>query len=93
MKKIVLTSIVALAASTVLMAAVNPSACKGCHGQNFEKRALGRSDVVANMTHKEIAYALVGYKRTTEADELVMKSQVSRYSDAELRAFAQTIGK
>ncbi|NOX14596.1 MAG: cytochrome C [Epsilonproteobacteria bacterium] len=93
MKKIVLTSIVALAASTALMAGVNPAVCAGCHGQNFEKKALGRSDIVANMTHKEIASALIAYKTTTESDELVMKPQVSRYSDADLKAFAQTIGK
>ena len=55
MKKIILTSIVALAAGTALMAAVNPAGCKGCHGQNFEKKALGKSAIVANMTHEEIA--------------------------------------
>ena len=93
MKKIVLTSIIALATSTALMAGVNPSVCKGCHGHAWKKRAFGRSDIVANMTHKEIARALIAYKTTTEADEMVMKTQVSRYSDADLKAFAQTIGK
>jgi len=93
MKKLVLTSIVALVASTALMAAVNPSACKGCHGHSWEKKALGRSNIVKNMTHDEIAKALIAYKTTKEADEMVMKPQVSRYSDADLKAFAQTIGK
>jgi cytochrome c-type protein NapB len=93
MKKIVLTSIVALAASTALMAGVNPGACKGCHGHSWEKKALGRSAIVKDMTHAQIARALIAYKTTTEADEMVMKPQVSRYSNADLKAFAQTIGK
>ena len=93
MKKVILASVVALGASTALMAGVNAATCKGCHGQNFEKAALGRSEIVANMTHDEIAESLIDYKTTTESDEMVMKKQVSRYSDADLKAFAQTIGK
>jgi len=95
MKKIVLTSIVALAASTAMMAAVNSATCKGCHGQNFEKHALGKSDIVKNMTHDEIATALKGYKAGTFGGAMkgVMKGQVSKYSDADLEAFSKTIGK
>ncbi len=93
MKKIVLTSIVVLATSTALMAGVNPGACKGCHGHAWEKKALGRSAIVANMTHKEIARVLIAYKTTKETDEMVMKTQVARYSNDALKAFAQTIGK
>ena len=96
MKKIVLASIVALAAgSTLMAAAVNPAACAGCHGASFEKHALGRSKVVQNMTHAQIASALKGYKAGTFGGPMkgIMKGQVSKYSDAELEAFAQTIGK
>ncbi len=95
MKKIILTSIVALAAGTALMAAVNPSACKGCHGLHFEKHALGKSKIVKNMTHEEIATALKGYKAGTFGGTMkgIMKGQVSRYSDADLEAFSKTIGK
>jgi cytochrome c-type protein NapB len=95
MKKLVLTSIVALAASTALMAAVNPAACAGCHGASFEKHALGKSKVVKDLTHEEIATALKGYKAGTYGGPMkgVMKGQVGKYSDADLDAFAQTIGK
>jgi len=63
MKKIVLASIVTLAAGSALMAAtVNPAGCAGCHGASFEKHALGKSKIVKNMTHAEIASALKGYK-------------------------------
>ncbi|PHS56525.1 MAG: cytochrome C [Sulfurimonas sp.] len=93
--KIIVTSIVALAATTALMAGVNAGACKGCHGQNFEKKALGKSQVVAHMSHADIATALKGYKAGTygKAMKGLMKGQVAKYSDAELDAFAKTIGK
>ena len=94
MKKII-TSIVAITATTALMAGVNAGACKGCHGQNFEKKALGKSKVVANLSHAEIATALKGYKAGTFGGPMkgLMKGQVAKYSDADLDAFAQTIGK
>jgi len=95
MKKLVLTSIVTLAASTAMMAAVNPAACAGCHGASFEKHALGKSKIVKNLTHDEIANALKGYKAGTFGGPMkgVMTSQVSKYSDADLEAFSKTIGK
>ena len=94
MKKIV-TTIVALSATTALMAGVNAGACKGCHGQNFEKKALGKSKVVSDMTHADIAVAMKGYKAGTYGGPMkgLMKGQVAKYSDADLDAFALTIGK
>ncbi|WP_297486034.1 cytochrome C [Sulfurimonas sp.] len=95
MKKIVIASIAALAVSSVAMAAVNTAACAACHGKNFEKHAMGKSKIVKNMTHAEIATALKGYKAGTFGGPMkgVMKGQVARYSDADLEAVAQTIGK
>jgi cytochrome c-type protein NapB len=94
MKKII-TSIVAITATTALMAGVNSGACKGCHGQNFEKHALGKSKIVKDLSHAEIATALKGYKAGTFGGPMkgLMKGQVGKYSDADLEAFAQTIGK
>ncbi len=94
MKKIVL-SIVALTASTALMAAVNAGACTGCHGADWSKAALGKSKNVAEMTHADIAAALKGYKAGTYGGPMkgLMAGQVAKYSEAELDAFAQTIGK
>ena len=93
MKKIIIASISVFLVSSSLFATVNANECKACHGQNFEKAALGRSDIVANMTHGDIAVSLTDYKTTTTKDELVMKNVVSKYSDKELKDFAQTIGK
>jgi cytochrome c-type protein NapB len=94
MKKIV-TTIVALTATTALMAGVNAGACKGCHGQSFEKKALGKSKDVSAMTHADIAAALKGYKAGTYGGPMkgLMKGQVAKYSDADLDAFALTVGK
>ena len=94
MKKII-TSIVAITATTALMAGVNAGACKGCHGQNFEKKALGKSKVVSELSHADIATALKGYKAGTFGGPMkgLMKGQVAKYSDADLDAFSATIGK
>ena len=95
MKKIVIASIAALTVSTVAMAGVNGAACAACHGKNWEKHAMGKSKIVKDMTHAEIAEALKGYKAGTFGGPMkgVMKGQVARYSDADLEAFAKTIGK
>ena len=85
MKKIVLGTIVC---SVAAFAAVNLGACKGCHGQNFEKKALGKSKIVKDMTKAEVSAALVGYKNGTYGGPMkgVMKGQVARYSEAELKS-------
>lgn len=85
MKKIVLSTLVC---GTVAFAGVNLGACKGCHGQNWEKAALGKSKVVADMTKAEVSDALVGYKNGTYGGPMagVMKGQVAKYSEADLRA-------
>jgi len=92
MKKIALALLVT---SVGLMAAVNGKACASCHGADFSKAALGKSKNVAAMTHAEIATALKGYKAGTYGGPMkgLMKGQVAKYSDADLDAFAQTIGK
>lgn len=94
MKKIVL-SIVALGATTALMAAVNAAACTGCHGADWSKAALGKSKNVAEMSKADIAAALVGYKDGSYGGPMkgLMKGQVDKYSKEELEAFSQTIGK
>jgi len=95
MKKIVIASIATLALVTAASAAVNGAACTACHGKTFEKHAMGKSKIVSDMTHAEIAEALKGYKAGTFGGPMkgVMKGQVARYSDADLEAFSKTIGK
>jgi len=94
MKKMIM-SIVALGATTALMAAVNAGSCTGCHGGDWSKAALGKSKVVSEMSHADIATALKGYKDGSYGGAMkgMMKGQVAKYSNADLEAFAQTIGK
>jgi len=95
MKKIVITSVLALALASTLTAGVVAGKCMGCHGKSFEKKAMGRSAIVAEMTHANIAVALKGYKDGSYGGPMkgLMKGQVARYSDADLDAFSHTIGK
>ncbi len=83
MKKIVLGTLICGVAA---FAAVNLGACKGCHGANWEKAALGKSKIVANMTKAEVTKSLQGYKAGTYGGAMagVMKGQVAKYSDADL---------
>ncbi len=95
MKKIVIATIATLALVTSASAAVNAKACTSCHGADWSKKALGKSLDVSQMTHADIAAALIGYKDGTYGREMkgLMKGQVAKYSNADLEAFAQTIGK
>jgi cytochrome c-type protein NapB len=83
MNKIVLGTLIL---GVTAFSAVNLGACKGCHGQNFEKKALGKSKIVLNMTKAEVTSSLIGYKNGTYGGPMkgVMKGQVAKYSDADL---------
>ena len=60
MKKIVLGTLVL---SVAAFAAVNLGACKGCHGANFEKKALGKSKIVSDMTKQEVINTVRTYNK------------------------------
>lgn len=91
MKNIFLTAI--FTTTMINAAPVNLKSCMGCHGQNFEKSALGKSKVVSSMSEKEIETAMVGYKNGTYGGPMagLMKGQVAKYSEAELKASAAEI--
>ncbi len=96
MKKLIVATTASIAlASTAFAGEVNVAACAACHGADFGKVAMGVSKVVKDMTHDEIATALKGYKAGTYGGKMksVMASQVSKYTEAELEAAAQKIGK
>jgi len=95
MKKIVIATAALAALTSFASAEVAAAACYGCHGQKWEKKALGKSKIVSEMTHADIATALKGYKDGSYGGPMkgVMKGQVAKYSNEDLEAFAQTIGK
>ncbi|CAI6148469.1 MAG: Cytochrome c-553 [uncultured Sulfurimonas sp.] len=95
MKKIIIASVTALTLASTLAAGVVAAKCVGCHGKSFEKKAMGKSKIVAEMSHADIATALKGYKVGSYGGPMkgLMKGQISKYSDADLDAFSLTVGK
>lgn len=87
----VITFGVLLATSSLYAASV--AVCAGCHGQHFEKVALGKSKIVKNMSLKEIALSLKGYKDGTYGDTMkaLMQAQVKNLSDSEIEAMSLMI--
>ena len=79
-----------LASSTY---AASLAACAGCHGQHFEKVAMGKSKVVKDMSEADILVALKGYKNGTYGGAMkgLMKGQVANLSDADMKSMAATI--
>jgi len=68
--------------------------CTGCHGQNFEKKALGKSEVVKDMTKEEIVTTMKGYKEgklNKYGMGMIMKSQASNLSEDEINEMAGRI--
>ncbi len=93
MKKLV--KIVALGAllATSGVYAAKIAVCAGCHGQNFELAAMGKSKIVKDMTLKEIVSALKGYRDGTYGDSLkgVMMVQVQGLTDSDIEAMSLLI--
>jgi len=81
-----------LLASSALYAA-NTAACVGCHGAKFEKKAMGKSKIVQNMSKEDIIKALKGYKDGSYGGTMkgTMKGQVASLSDADITAIADSI--
>ncbi len=86
-----------LAAGSLLAASAlygaSTAACVGCHGANFEKKAMGKSKVVKDMSKEEIVAALKGYKDGTYGGAMkgIMTGQVKSLSDADMAAMADAI--
>ena len=92
MKKLVLTSMVALATAATLSAA-SFAACAGCHGADGSKKALGKSAIIAGWDVAKTTEALNGYKDGSYGGVMkgVMKGQVMRLSDADIADLAGKI--
>ncbi len=91
MKKIVLGTMIA--AASLMAASFAP--CAGCHGAKAEKPALGKSQVIAGWPVEKTEAALHGYKDGTYGGAMkgVMKGQVARLSDADIKDLATQISK
>ena len=67
--------------------------CIGCHGINGEKKALGKSQVIKAWDTEKTFAALKGYKDGSYGGAMkgVMKGQVIRLSDEDLKAISEHI--
>jgi len=90
MKRIIKTiALGALLASTSSYAA-SIAACAGCHGQHFEKSAMGKSKIVKDMSLKDIVNALKGYKAGTYGGAMkqIMVNQVKDLKNSDIEAIS-----
>jgi len=94
MKKIAIAML--FAGSTLLMAdgAAAFAKCAGCHGQNGEKPALGKSAVITGQDAAKTLEQLKGYKAGTLNQHGmggVMKGQVAAMDEATLKEVSDYI--
>lgn len=64
--------------------------CAGCHGAQGEKKALGKSKIMKDMSKADFISSMKGYKDGSYggAMKAVMKPQVMNLSDEEIEALA-----
>jgi len=67
--------------------------CAGCHGIKAEKKALGKSQVIAGWEVNKIEKALHGYKDGTYGGAMkgLMKGQVASLDDVKIQELAKYI--
>ena len=87
-----LITITTLGLLSVSALAVDTKACLGCHGKDFEKKAMGMSKIVKDMTKDEIVASLKGYQEGKGGKmKALMKGQVAKLSDADIETMAVMI--
>jgi len=79
--------------STMMLAADGASLynkCAGCHGSLGEKKALGKSKVINEMSQADLVTALNGYKDGSYGGAMkgLMKGQVAKLSTEEVASLA-----
>ncbi|WP_428023071.1 c-type cytochrome [Arcobacter sp.] len=92
-KILVVSSILGLTSLMANDGAVLYKACASCHGQNAEKAALGKSQIIQGWEKEKVISALNGYKDGSYGGAMkgVMKGQVSKLDDKKIDALATYI--
>ncbi len=92
MKK-TLAAILIAGSMSASFAGYNMAACTGCHGAGFEKKAMGKSKVVKDMSKADIVASLQGYKDGTYGGAMkgLMLGQVQNLSGEDIEAIATEI--
>jgi len=76
-------------AGTIDGQALFSNTCASCHGQKAEKKALGRSEVIANNGYDDIMKDLKKFK--SGKGDKIMQAQVAKFSVEELDAIAKYV--
>ena len=86
-----------LTLTTSLMMAADGAAlfkkCAGCHGTNAEKKALGKSKIIKDLSKEDIIAAIKGYQDGTYGGPMkgLMKGQVAGLDDEKITTIAEYI--
>ena len=69
--------------------------CAGCHGQNGELKALGKSQIIKGWSEEKIKESLIGYKNGTYGGNMkgIMIGQVTNLTNEEINALAKHISQ
>jgi len=69
--------------------------CAACHGQNAEKKALNKSQVIKGWSPEKVTAAIEGYRAGTYGSSMkgVMKPQVAKLTKDEIKAVSNYISK
>jgi len=88
-----LIAIATLGLISVSASAYDTKACAGCHGANFEKKAMNVSKIVKDLSKDDIVKALKGYKDGSYggAMKALMAGQVKALSDKDMEEIATQI--
>ncbi|MEA3387273.1 MAG: c-type cytochrome [Patescibacteria group bacterium] len=67
--------------------------CAGCHGPNGEKKGLGKSLIIKDMSKEKIIEALIGYQKGTYGAGMkaLMTSQVKTLTEQDIKNIAEYI--
>lgn len=93
MKKIIKTMALGTLLVTSATYAASVAQCASCHGQHFEKIAMGTSKVVRNMAEHEIVKSLKAYRDGEGGGALkgIMRQQVKDLDDKYIESIAKII--
>jgi cytochrome c553 len=95
MKKIFLILLSIGLFSTLSAKTFNPKACKSCHGEKGNKKALGKSKKLSKMSKEEIINALNGYQKKNYGGQLagLMYGRIQGASQSDIESLAEFFSK
>ncbi len=93
MKRVILTL---MFMSTIMMASDGAdlyNKCSSCHGVMGDKKALGKSKIINEMSQDDLITAMKGYQDGSYGGSMkaLMKGQVAKLDEAQIKSLAEHI--